>query len=127
MSSPTIKSNTQLNSLAISIADDIIDDARLYGGAEWVDTLNRNHVERVHEAVDGSEYIIYYHHAKAICCNCDVSQGEDVADPMDQDGEFIGFDRLAAQIAYYELISRVMQVMNLGRHHLSCEDGEVAA
>jgi hypothetical protein len=127
MTIETIKNDYQLTLKAKSIASDIVENSKQYGGVEWFEELQRRYDERVYDFVDSSEYVIYYHHANAICCNCDVTQGEDLADPLDRDGEFIGLDRLHTQVVFYELHARVMGEVQTLIDDLECHHDEVAA
>ena len=124
MTTETIKSTHQLNAAAISIADTIIEDARHYGGADWLNDFQSNYDELSWQACDGSEYVIYYHHAKAICCNCDISQGEDRVLGL---STFADFNTLCTQIAFWELHTRVIQVIECRLTDLEETADEVAA
>ena len=124
MTTETIKDTHQLNAAAISIADTIIEDARHYGGADWLNDFQSNYDELSWQACDGSEYVIYYHHAKAICCNCDISQGEDRVLGL---STFADFNTLCTQIAFWELHTRVIQVIECRLTDLEETADEVAA
>ena len=124
MTTETIKDTHQLNAAAIGIADSIIEDARHYGGAEWLNDFQSNYDELSWQACDGSEYVIYYHHAKAICCNCDISQGEDRVLGL---CSFADFNTLCTQIAFWELHTRVIQVIECRLTDLEATADEVAA
>lgn len=108
MTTETIKSDYELTREAVGIAKDIMEEAQRNGGANWLNDFQSNYEELAHQACDGSEYVIYYHHAKAICCNCDISQGEEVVQDLDV---WLSFEALCTQIAFWELHTRVVQAV----------------
>ena len=61
-----------------------------------------------HEHADGSEWVIYYARAHALCQNCDTSEGEafisDCCEPM----HGWTYDSIACAIAYGELHARIL-------------------
>lgn len=92
----------ELDEIAKSYAKDIAAEVKEYGGDAH---------DLAHEMVDGSEHVIYYAKAHAICQNCDTSNGEAFL-------EYIGtpenptHDSLATLIAYGELLQRVQHELN---------------
>ncbi len=120
MTTDAIKSDYELTREALGIAKDIMEQAQQYGGTDWLEELKDNHTDRVHEFVDQHELIIYYHHARAICCSCNTDEGEAVL--QDIGVEFVSFDHLCTQIAYFELYSRVCDALNT----LICDAVEAA-
>jgi len=124
MTTDTIKSDYELTREAVGIAKDIMEEAQRHGGANWLNDFQSNYDELSWQACDGSQYVIYYHHAKAICCNCDISQGEERVQEL---CSFVDFNTLCTQIAFWELHTRVMQAVECRLTDLEETADEVAA
>ena len=86
-----------LDKIAAAYAADIVRKCAEYGG---------DPADMARGYADGSEHVIYYSKAHAICQNCDTSNGEqyleDVGNP-----ENVTYDSLAVSIAYGELLARI--------------------
>lgn len=88
-----------LNEYAKSCAEDIIREIKEHGGDEH---------DMAHEHADGSEWVIYYARAHALCQSCDTSNGEDfVSDCGEPEGGW-SYDGIACAIAYGELHARIL-------------------
>jgi hypothetical protein len=109
MTTETIKSDYELTREAVGIAKDIMEEAQRHGGDDWLTELQDNPTDPVHEFVDGHEFVIYYHHAKEICCNCNTDDGEEAW--RDCGFEFVSFDKLCCQITYFELCARTSDAL----------------
>ena len=59
------------------------------------------------EHANGCDYVIYYHHAHAICQNCNTENGEAFIEECGGFGENVTYDSIAAKIAYAELRTRI--------------------
>ena len=68
MISEKIKSDYQLDQYAASVADAIAAEIKEHGGDAY---------DLAHKAADGSELVIYYSNAHAVCQNCDITAGEE--------------------------------------------------
>jgi len=110
MTTETIKSDYELTREALGIARDIMEEAQRNGGTDWLEELQDNPTERVHEFVDGHQFVIYYHHAIQICANCNTDDGEDAW--RDCGFEFVSFDKLCTQITYFELCARTSDALD---------------
>ena len=86
-----------LDLIAKDIADDINAEVSEYGGEPS---------DLAHEAVDGSEHVIYYSKAHDICQNCNTDEGEAFLEDVGA-GSDVSYNSLAVTIAYGELYSRV--------------------
>jgi hypothetical protein len=88
-----------LNEYAKSCAEDIIREIKEHGGDAQ---------DMAHEHADGSEWVIYYARAHALCQNCDTSEGEafisDCYEPMHS----WTYDSIACAIAFGELHARIL-------------------
>lgn len=86
-----------LDKIAAEYAADIMRECNDYGGSYY---------DMAHEYADGSEHVIYYSKAHAICQNCDTSNGEQF---LEDNGnpETVTYDTLATAIAYGELLARI--------------------
>ena len=75
--------------------------------AEELEQHDGDAYDLAHEYVDGSEHVIYYAKAHAICQNCNIENGlaflEDVGIPKN-----ISYNGHAVLIAYGELHARVI-------------------
>tara|TARA_R100001086_G_C11787427_1_gene245317 strand:- start:408 stop:731 length:324 start_codon:yes stop_codon:yes gene_type:complete len=98
MTDDRITTDSQLDEQARSIARDILEDIKQFGGDPYVLS---------HEYADGSQYVIYYHHAHSICQNCNIEQGEACL-PDFGDRQNHTYNSLAVRIAYNELHSRIL-------------------
>jgi hypothetical protein len=90
----------KLDLIAQEYAEDIFNDMLHFEHTE--DTAR----EQIWEWVDGSEHVIYYHKAHAICQNCDISQGEAYSEEVGLP-QPVTYNNLATQIAFGELLYRV--------------------
>jgi hypothetical protein len=95
--SDTIQNDYQLNEYAESCARDILAEIAEHGG---------DSSEMAHEYADGSEHVIYYYLAHAICQNCNTDEGEAFLEAVGNPDP-VTYDRLAATIAYGELRARI--------------------
>jgi hypothetical protein len=87
----TIQNDRDLDLYAEACADDIIAEMGLL--ADEDDIQNS-----VHEYADGSEHVIYYYKAHAICQNCNTDSGEEfLADIGNPDP--VTYDSLAVRCA----------------------------
>ncbi len=99
MISDTIRSDYQLDQYAASVADDIAAEIKEYGG---------NAYDLAHEAADGSEHVIYFYNAHAVCQSCNIDMGEEfVRDTGEPEGGW-SYKGLAVAIAYGELHHRIL-------------------
>ena len=98
MTDDRITTDSQLDEQARSIARDIIEEIKQFGGDAY---------DLAHEYADSSQYVIYYHHAHSICQNCNIEQGEACLDEFGV-GQNHTYDSLAVLIAYNELHSRIL-------------------
>lgn len=88
-----------LNEYANSCAEYILREIKAHGGDAY---------DMAHEHADGSEWVIYYARAHALCQNCDTSNGEDfVSDCGEPEGGW-SYDGFACAIAYGELHARIL-------------------
>lgn len=72
--------------------------------------------ELLWEMVDGHQWVIYYHHARQLCCNCDITEGQDFVEEMDM--PTCDFDTLATRIAFGELYRRgQLELLQLEEDH----------
>ena len=122
MTTDTIKSDYELTREAVGIAKDIMQEAQRSGGTDWLEELKDNPTDPVHAYVDGHEFVIYHHHARAICCSCNIDAGEAALQDIGYAVEFVSFDKLCTQIAYWELYSRVWDALET----LICDAVEAA-
>lgn len=121
MTTETIKSDYELTREALGIAKDIMQEAQRSGGADWLEDFRHDdHSDRVHEFVDGHDFVIYYHHAIQICANCNTDDGEEAW--RDCGGEFVSFDKLCCEITYFELCARTSDALDT----LICDAVEAA-
>jgi len=99
MTSETIKSDYQLDQYAEAAAQDIADEIKRHGG---------DACDMAHEHADGSEHVIYYYKAHAICQNCNTDMGEEyVSDTVEPEGGW-SYDGFAVAISYGELYNRIL-------------------
>ena len=63
------------------------------------------------EAANGSEYVIYYSKAHAICQNCDVTRGEEFVDEIGAPEGGWSYDGIASAIAYGEILARIQSAL----------------
>jgi hypothetical protein len=98
MTDDRITTDSQLDEQARSIARDISEEIKQYGGDAY---------DLAHQHADGSQYVIYYHHAHSICQNCNTEVGEACLEDVGV-GKNPTYDSLAVIIAYYELHSRIL-------------------
>lgn len=67
-------------------------------------------VDRVHETVVGHQWIIYTHHAHAICANVNTDEGEDYLEQVGMP-ETPTYDILGTIIAYGEMERRILNIL----------------
>ncbi len=120
MTTDTIKSDYELTREALGIAKDIMEQAQQYGGTDWLEELEDNRTDRVHEYIDGHEFVIYYHHAIQICAHCNTADAEDAW--RECGGTFVSFDKLCCEITYFELCARTSDALDT----LVCDAVEAA-
>ncbi len=99
MTNDTITCDYDLTKEAEEIASDIADEIKDYGGDAH---------DLAHQHVDGSQYVIYYHHAHSICQNCNTDAGEDFASECGEPEEGWSYNGFAVAIAFGELHHRVL-------------------
>tara|TARA_R100001086_G_scaffold155353_1_gene82988 strand:- start:2632 stop:2967 length:336 start_codon:yes stop_codon:yes gene_type:complete len=106
MTTDTIKNDYQLQQYAEAAAREIADELEDCGGdADDMEFLAHLHA-------DGSEHVIYYYKAHAICQNCDTSAGKDfISDIGEPEGGW-SYDGFAVAIAYGELHSRILHALH---------------
>jgi predicted amidophosphoribosyltransferase len=98
MTDDRITTDLQLDEQARSIARDILEDIKQFGGDAY---------DLAHVYADGCQYVIYYHHAHSICQNCNTEVGEACLEDFGV-GQNPTYDSLAVLIAYNELHSRIL-------------------
>lgn len=91
--------NNQLDQIARSYAEDIASELKEYGG---------DAMDLAHQYADGSEHVIYYSKAHAICQGCDVSNGEGFVEDCGAPEGGYSYDGFAVAKAYGELRSRIV-------------------
>ena len=92
-------SNFKINDIILRqeaklLAEQILDEVAHYGG---------DHFERLEQAVNGHEWVIYTYKALLLCAQCDTSEGEQYVEDMGQQSASIG--ELATVTAYATLLS----------------------
>ena len=93
-----ITSDHQLDAYVADIAAEIAEEVKEHNGDAY---------DLAHEYADGSEHVIYYYKAHAICQNCNTDAGEDfVSDTGEPEGGW-SYDGFAVAIAYGELRHRI--------------------
>jgi len=103
MTDNRIKHDGELQQYAEAAARDIADEIKEHGGDAY---------DLAHEHADGSEHVIYFNKAHAICQNCDTSAGEDfISDTGEPEGGW-SYDGFAVAIAYGELHSRILHALH---------------
>ncbi len=102
MTDDTIKNDYQLQQYAEAAAKDIAEEVERNGGEAY---------DMAHEHADGSEHVIYYYKAHAICQNCDVENGEAFLEEMGGPGKDATYNSIATVIAYGELHSRILHAL----------------
>ncbi len=94
------------------LARDIFDE--IMGEAVSPDTAEdmRNEMQdRVHETVDGHEWVIYHYKALLTCAHCNVDQGEEFLEDVGLP-ETPTFNGLASLILFGEMRARVNSEIN---------------
>lgn len=91
--------NNELDRIARCYAEDIARDLWEYGG---------DAMDLAHQYADGSEHVIYFHKAHAICQGCDVRNGEDFVEDCGEPEGGWSYDGFAVAMAYGELYSRIV-------------------
>ena len=98
--SDTIKSDYDLDQYAAAAARDIMEEVKQYGGEPYI---------LLSEHANDCEYVIYYHHAHAICQNCNVENGEAFLEECGGPSKDDTYNSIAVIIARAELSSRIEQ------------------
>lgn len=99
----------ELNRYAAMCAAEIIDNTirprMADNGGELGDYLGEA-IEPAHQSADGSEHVIYYYKAHAICQNCNTDAGREF---LEDCSPFLkpDYNDLATKIAYGELVHRI--------------------
>ena len=101
--SDTIKNYHQLDQYAAAAARDIVDEIKKHGGEAH---------DMAREHANGCEYVIYYHHAHAICQNCDTENSEAFIEECGGFGENVTYDSIAVKIACAELHHRILHALH---------------
>ena len=96
----TIKNDYQLDQYAAAAARDIVDEIKRHGGEAY---------DMAREHANDCEYVIYYHHAHAICQNCNVENGEAFLEECGGPSKDDTYNSIAVIIARAELSSRIEQ------------------
>ena len=116
MTNDIIKNDCQLNQYAESAARDIVD--KIAGKALRENLLDVAAVihggeacDMAHEHADGSEHVIYYYKAHAICQNCDTENGEAFLEDIGGPGKDATYNSIATTIAFGELHSRILRAL----------------
>ena len=102
MTNDIIKSDFQLNQYAESAARDIVDEIKKHGGEAC---------DMAHEHADGSEHVIYYYKAHAICQNCNTENGEAFLEDIGGPVKDVSYNSIATTIAFGELHSRILRAL----------------
>ncbi len=97
-----ITSDHQLDEYAATIAADIAEEIKEYGG---------DASDMAHEHADGSEHVIYYYKAHAVCQNCDVENGEAFLEDIGGPGKDATYNSIATLIACGELRHRIERAL----------------
>lgn len=93
----------ECNSLAQDIFDYGLDSME---DDETPEDYRDDMMDRVHETVDGHEWIIYHYRAHQICAECDTDEGEQFLEDCGMP-ETPTYDGLASIIAFGEMRARV--------------------
>ena len=93
----------ECNSLAADIFSETIADM---ASDETPEDYRDDMTDRVHETVDGHQWLIYYHYAHEICLNCDTTNGEEFLEDVGLPPQPT-YDNLGMSIAYGEMRARV--------------------
>ena len=96
----TIKNDYQLDQYATAAARDIVDEIKRHGGEAY---------DMAREHANDCEYVIYYHHAHAICQNCNVENGEAFLEECGRLRKDDTYNSIAVMIVRAELSSRIEQ------------------
>ena len=96
----TIKNDYQLDQYAAAAARDIVDEIKRHGGEAY---------DMAREHANDCEYVIYYHHAHAICQNCNVENGEAFLEECGGPSKDDTYNSIAVMIVRAELSSRIEQ------------------
>ena len=90
-----------LDEYCIDVAKDIARDASDFEQAmDWA-----------HESADGSEFVIYYAKAHAICQQCNTDNGHEFVRDCYPDA-YLDYDQQACAIAYGEILARIHNALN---------------
>ena len=101
MTDKTITNDIQLDEYCAMCADDILSEESDRDSA----------MDMAHEYADGSQYVIYYWRAHALCAGCNTDRGESfLEDTGHPDGAT--YDQLATLIAYGEIYSRIAEIID---------------
>lgn len=94
---------TECDELAQEIFDYALDDM---ADDETPEDKRDDMLDRVHETVDGHQWVIYHHYAHQICAACNTDEGEAFLEDVGMP-ETPTYDGLAVAIAYGEMRHRV--------------------
>ncbi len=78
---------------------------------ETADQMRDDMQDRVHETVDGHEWVIYHYKALLMCAHCNVDQGEEFLEDVGMP-ETPTFNGLASLILFGEMRARVNSEIN---------------
>ena len=88
--------------------EDTITAERWQEIADEIAQYNGDAYDMAHEHADGSEHVIYYHKAHAICQNCNTDAGEEFVSDIGEPEDGWSYDGFAVAIAYGELHHRIL-------------------
>ena len=93
----------ECDEIAQEVFDNALDDM---AADETPDHHRDDMLDRVHETVDGHQWVIYHHYAHQICAECNTDEGEAFLEDCGMP-ETPTYDSLATAIAYGEMRHRV--------------------
>lgn len=96
----------ECESLAQEIFDEMLRDTPAGESPDADDVY-----DKAHEAVDGHQWVIYYHYAHQICQNCNIEEGEQFLEDCGMP-ETPTYDSLAVSMAYGEMRARVAAALD---------------
>ena len=103
--------NTPKMNMPITMSDYVLDQIAADYAAEIASEakgdIEMEH-ELAHQYADGSEHVIYFHKAHAICQTCDTGHGEDSLRDIGEPSEGWTYNSMAAAIAFGELNTRIL-------------------
>jgi hypothetical protein len=98
----------ECDSIARNIFEEIMENA---APDETPEDYRDDMMDRVHEWIDGHEFVIYYHKAIMTCAHCNTDQGEEFLEDTGMPKEPT-FGGLACIIVYGEMCARVAESLN---------------